>query len=95
MEDRHRSFVPALDRVNRRASRLKALLKMGGTLENRGATLHILHLRIDMASIAGMDEAVWCQVARNIIEDLDVDLRMQVARERGDACLMPSPSDRQ
>ena len=67
--------------MERKASRLGALLRMGGTLENGGSTLHIVGLRMDVAGIADMDEAVWCQAARNIIEMLAPERRMQAALE--------------
>jgi hypothetical protein len=70
---------PSKNRMERRAARLRALVRMGGTLENRGATLHIVGLRIDVASIADMDEAVWRVAARRIIEMLSVDRRGEVA----------------
>ncbi len=68
-----------MDRIQRKAERLGALLKMGGTMENHGFTLHIVGLRIDVASIADMDEAVWLKAARNIIEMLSIDERLKVA----------------
>lgn len=78
--NRDASFVPSIDRVERKASRLGALLNMGGTLENGGATLHIVGLRINVASIADMNEVTWCKAARNIIESLGPERRMQAAR---------------
>ncbi len=62
------NFVPPLDRIERKVARLKALLDMGGTMENKGATLHVQSLRIDVAGLADMDEAVWSNVRRSIGE---------------------------
>lgn len=78
-EETDTSSIAPIGRMERKAKRLRALLKMGGTLENQGNTLHIVGLRIDVRSIADMDEAVWRRAARSIIEMLGVDRRNAVA----------------
>lgn len=54
------------DPVMRRARRLRALLDLGGTLENAGGSLHVRGLRMDVRWIAEMDEAVWAEMLREV-----------------------------
>ena len=75
------SFIPPVDRIERKVARLRALLDMGGTLENKGDTLHIQRLRIDVAGLAEMDEAVWAEVRRSIIELIELGEQAQAPRK--------------
>ncbi|MCI1752829.1 MAG: hypothetical protein LKM36_08180 [Flavobacteriales bacterium] len=65
--------TPPLDRIDRKANRLKTLLDLGGTLENKGDTLHIHGLRIDVAGLTEMDKTVWREVRRSIEELMEFD----------------------
>ena len=67
------TFIPPMDRIERKVARLKTLLDMGGTLENKGETLHIRGLRMDVTGLAEMDEAVWSEVRRSIVELAEFD----------------------
>ncbi len=70
MESHLPSETP-MDRIARRAARLKTLLQLGGSMENNGASLHVAGYRMDVGNISDMDEAVWGQVQRNIRDMLD------------------------
>lgn len=74
-----------MDRIQRKAGRLRTLLDLGGTLENKGGTLHIHGLRIDVSGLADMDEAVWPEVRRSIEELMEFDERAQTASGNGPA----------
>ena len=50
------------DRSTRKRERLKALLKIGGTMENQGASLHLGDLRMDVSSIADMSDEAWSAI---------------------------------
>lgn len=67
------SFIPPMERIERKVARLKTLLGMGGTLENKGYTLHIRGLRIDVMGLAEMDEAVWSEARRSIVELMEFE----------------------
>lgn len=69
--DSYSSPEKPIDRIARRAARLRTLLQLGGRMENNGASLHVAGLRMDVGNISDMDEAVWGQVQRNIRETLD------------------------
>lgn len=62
------AFTAPMERMERKAERMKTLLEMGGTLENKGETLHILDLRIAVSGLSEMDEGVWQEVRRSIEE---------------------------
>ena len=68
-----------IDRIARKCERLRTLLNMGGTMENHGISLHLADLRMNVRSIADMDESVWRVAARNIIESLSADRRSEAA----------------
>ena len=60
-------ILPLVERIDRKVERLKLLLEMGGTLENDGASLHLAHLRMDVAGIADMNEPVWNEFHESIL----------------------------
>ncbi len=69
--DSYSSSEMPIDRIARRAARLRTLLQLGGSMENNGSSLHVAGYRMDVGNISDMDEAVWGQVQRNIREVLD------------------------
>lgn len=75
------SFIPPMDRIERKVARLRTLLDMGGTMENKGDTLHVHGLRIDVAGLADMDEAVWTQVRSSIADLISFDQKAEAPRE--------------
>lgn len=59
-----------MDCIDRRVARLRALLRMGGTMENHGASLHLAGMRMDVRTISDMDEAVWEEVKCTLKDQL-------------------------
>ena len=54
------------DSIERRLERLRALLRMGGTMENQGVSLHLGDLRMDVRTIADMNEEAWTSVLSSL-----------------------------
>lgn len=71
-----------MDRIERKVARIRTLLDMGGTMENKGGTLHVQGLRIDVAGLADMDEAVWSQVRSSIADLIEFDQKAEAAQDR-------------
>lgn len=69
MEPANPSSTPT-DRMARRVARLRALLQLGGHMENGGRSLHLAGYRMDVGHLSDMDEAVWGQVQREVREVL-------------------------
>ena len=69
--DSYSSSDKPIDRIARRAARLRTLLLLGGRMENNGSSLHVAGYRMDVGNISDMDEAVWGQVQRDIRETVD------------------------
>lgn len=67
------SPAPLADRIMRKVARLKVLLAMGGTLENKGASVYLSDLRMDVGGIADMNEPVWGEFQRDLQERMSFD----------------------
>lgn len=50
----------------RRAERLKTLLRLGGTMESQGMSMHLGEMRMDVRSIGDMNDEAW----RNVLDSV-------------------------
>lgn len=51
---------------------MRALIQLGGTMENQGRSLHVAGFRMDVRNIPDLEQGVWNEVERTVMERLGV-----------------------
>ena len=65
--DQEKSTAASSNARTRRAERLKALLRLGGTMESHGLSLHLGELRMDVRSIGDMNDEAWRDILGSLL----------------------------